>query len=272
MGSGVDRGPARPARRYADAGTTSCSLAGSRAPRREPEPHDDGPRAHPAGPGAARGPRPLHPERPTRASARCSDRGPASGPTPGLRNVPLDGTRAEASRADPSLPLSPSRTTAGGGNSVAAHRRGGLGHGPPFALRGDGGELAPDPPKEERRGGVREPERSGRGQLAAARHHPRVLSDQDPPPESRSGERARPPALRGHRSQPPTDPNPGDGASQAAVLRTVASGTAAHQSWAGPCSPELRWNGGEGGGGPSARADDRPRTTMACLLAWWPRA
>src|SRR5207249_5870453 len=178
-----------------------CSLAGSRAPCREPEPHDDGSRAHPTGPGAARGPRPLHPERPTRASARCSDRGLGSGPAPGLRNVPLDGTRAEASRADPSLPLSPSRTTAGGGNSVAAHRRGGLGHGPPFALRGDGGELAADPPKEERRGGVREPERSGRGQLAAARYHPRVLSHQDPPPESRSGERARPPALRGHREE-----------------------------------------------------------------------
>src|SRR2546422_10170894 len=228
MGSGVDRGPPRPAGRYADAGTAGCSRAGYRAPGREAEPHDDGSRAHPAGPGAARGPRPLHSERPTRASTRCSDRGPGSGPAPGLRNVPPDGTRAEASRADPSLPLSPSRTTAGGGNSVAAHRRGGLGHGPPFALRGDGGELAPDPPKEERRGGVRQPERGGRGQLAAARHHPRVLSDQDPPPESRSRERARPPALREHRSQPSTDPDPRNGPSQAAVLRTVAPGTTAH--------------------------------------------
>src|SRR5438093_11631655 len=172
MGSGVDRGPARPAGHYADAGTAGGSLAGSRAPRREPEPHDDGSRAHPTGPGVARGPRPLHPERPTRASARCSDRGSGSRPAPGLRNVPPDGAWAEASRANPSLSLSPSRATAGGGNSVAAHRRGGVGHGPPFALRGDGGELAPDPPKEERRGGGREPKRGGRGQLAAARHHP----------------------------------------------------------------------------------------------------
>src|SRR5256712_10980386 len=254
MGPGVDRGSARPAGRYSDAGAAGRDLAGSRAPRREPEPHDDGLRAYPAGPGAAGGPRPLHLERSTRASARCSDRGPGSGPAPGLRDVPPDGARAEASRADPSLSLSPSRATAGGGDSVAADRRGGLGHGPPFALRGDGGELAADPPKEERRGGVREPKRGGRGQLAAARHHPRVLSDQDPPPESRSRERSRPPALRGHRSQPPTDPNPGDGASQAAVLRTVAPGTAAHQSWAGPCSPELRWNGGAGGRSPSQRA------------------
>src|SRR2546422_1360384 len=266
MGSGVDRGPPRPAGRYADAGTAGCSLAGSRAPRREPEPHDDGSRAHPAGPGAARGPRSLHPERTTRASARCSDRGPWSGPAPGLRDVPPDGARAEASRANPSLSLSSSRATAGGGDSVAAHRRGGLGHGPPFALRGDGGELAADPSKEERRGGVREPKRRGRGQLAAARPHPRVLSDQDPPPESRSRERARPPALRGHRSQPPTDPNPGDGAPQAAVLRIVALGTTAHQPWAGPCRFELCRNGGEGGGRPRQKAKESPSTAMGIGL------
>src|SRR5438034_4624370 len=228
MGSGVDRGPARPEWRYADAGTAGCSLAGSRAPRREPEPHDDGSRAHPAGPGAATGPLSLHPERPTRALTRCSDRGPGPGPAPGIRDVPPDGAWAEASRADPPLPLSPSRAAAGGGDSIAAHRRGSMDHGAPFALRGRGGELAADPPEEERRGGIREPKRGGRGQLAAARHHPRVLSDQDPAPESRSRERARPPALREHRSQPSTDPDPRNGPSQAAVLRTVAPGTTAH--------------------------------------------
>src|SRR3989475_4285242 len=272
MGPGVDRGSARPAGRSPDAGAAARDLAGSRAPRREPEPHDDGLRAYPAGPGAAGGPRPLHLERSTRASARCSDRGPGSGPAPGLRDVPPDGAWAETSRADPPLPLSPSRAAVGGGDSIAAHRRGSMGHGAPLALRRYGGELAADPPKEERRGSVREPKRGGRRQLAAARHHPRVLSDENTPPESRSRERPRAPALHWHRSQPPTDPNPGDCASQAAVLRTVAPGPAAHQPWAGPRSPELRWNGGQGGDRPSQRADDRPRAAMACHLAHCPRA
>src|SRR5207247_1154184 len=83
---------------------------------------------HPAGPGAAGGPRPLHFERPTRALARCSDREPGSGPAPGLRDVPPDGAWAETSRADPPLPLSPSRAAVGGGDSIAAHRRGSMDH------------------------------------------------------------------------------------------------------------------------------------------------
>src|SRR2546430_2633171 len=140
MGPGVDRGSARPAGRYSDAGAAGRDLAGSRAPRREPEPHDDGLRAYPAGPGAAGGPR----------------------------------------------------------------------------------------------------------QLPATRNHPGVMPDQAPTPEPESRERARRPALRGYRSQPPTDPDPRNGPSQAAVLRPVPPWTATHQPWAGPCRPELCWNGGEG--------------------------
>src|SRR4030095_13345790 len=99
---------------------------------------------------------------------------------------------------------------------------------------------AAHPTEEERRRGLREPERCGRGELAATRHHPRILSDQDPPPESRGRERPRPPALRGHWSQPPADSDPGDGAPEAAVLRTVPPGTAAHQPGAGACCAERR--------------------------------
>src|SRR2546429_8396444 len=179
MGPGVDRGSARPAGRYSDAGAAGRDLAGSRAPRREPEPHDDGLRAHPAGPGAAGGPRPLHFERPTRALARCTAREPGSGPAPALRDVPPDGAWAETSRADPPLPLSPSRAAVGGGGSIVAHRRGSMDHGAPFALRGCGGELAADPPEEELRWGVREPKRGLRGRIDAARHRPRVLSGRE---------------------------------------------------------------------------------------------
>src|SRR3989454_3228667 len=272
MGPGVDRGSARPAGRYAAPAAGGRHVRGLRAPREEPEPHDDGLRAYPVGPGAAGGPRPLHLERSTRASARCSDRGPGSGPAPGLRDVPPDGAWAETSRADPPLPLSPSRAAVGGGDSIAAHRRGSMGHGAPLALRRYGGELAADPPEEERRGGVREPKRGGRGQLAAARHHPRVLSDQDPAPEPGSRERARAPALRGYRSQPPTDPDPRNGPSQAAVLRPVPPWTATHQPWAGPCRPELCWNGGGGGPRPRQRGEDPPRTAMARRPAPGPRA
>src|SRR5206468_12259262 len=127
-------------------------------------------------------PHALYPQRAARASARRSGRRPGPGPFPGLRDVPPDGSRAEAPGPDPSLHVSSSGATAGIGDSIASHRRGSVGHGAPFALRGDGGELAPDSPEEERRGSVREPERGGRRQLPTPGHHPRVLSDEDPPP------------------------------------------------------------------------------------------
>src|SRR5205809_7266888 len=137
MGPGVARGPARPAGPHPDAGAAGRPLAGPRAPGREPESHDDRPRAHAAGPGAAGGPRALYPERATRASARRSERRPGPGPLPGLRDVPPDGPRAEAPDPDPSLHVSSSGATAGVGDSIASHRRGGVGHGAAFALRGD---------------------------------------------------------------------------------------------------------------------------------------